>query len=246
MRYAASTHVGRVRKRNEDYYYIPTEGGPDLMIAVADGMGGYRGGDVASKLGIEVLCNVFASRSYDNLCDLEALIYDAVNAANSAIWDYAQDNEFLAGMGSTMVLSAFMEGHAVIANVGDSRAYLLRDGELTQLTTDHSLVQELLDEGRITEEEAYHHPRRNIITRALGSEDSVLVDVSRHEVREGDILMLISDGLNTQLSDTEIKGIMIKHNDLQAMCGDLIDSANEAGGHDNITIAMVKISQEVM
>ncbi len=231
MRYdwATATHVGRVRSGNEDAVF-PADGGSGegpVLVGVADGMGGHVGGEVASRTAID------AASSTDG--DVVA----RVKAANGAVVARALENKELVGMGTTLTLAEIQGASCEIAHVGDSRAYLYRDGELHQITTDHSLIAELLASGRITEDDIATHPQRSVVTRALGMARSVRVDRFQQELRPGDRLLLCSDGLTTMIDDDAIAGVLAEERDPEAVAWALIEAANLAGGVDNITVAVV-------
>jgi serine/threonine protein phosphatase PrpC len=224
----ARTDVGRVREGNEDSYMVH-----EPLFAVADGMGGHQGGEVASKLALDTLKQVAGG---------ERALIQAVQDANRAVFDRAGRDPGLAGMGTT--LTAFLvEGDAVrLAHVGDSRAYLLRDGQLQRITKDHTVVERLVEEGRLTPQEAEIHPQRSILTRAIGVEGDVQVDQGTIEVSPGDRLLLCSDGLTGMVGEEEITRILTERSDPQAAADALIEAANEAGGQDNITAVVIDVA----
>jgi protein phosphatase len=229
---AGVTDVGRLRDGNEDSFVVDER---LTLFAVADGMGGHRGGEVASATAIEALRAAVASGRSIN---------DAVKAANVAVVEKAANDPELAGMGTTMTATTPVGGGALlIAHVGDSRAYLLREGAMKRLTEDHSLVEELVREGRLTEEQAESHPQRAIITRALGVDEDVAVDLYTVDVRAGDRVILCSDGLTTMLRDREIEGIARQEADPRIAGNRLIEAANEAGGDDNITVIVLDVTE---
>jgi protein phosphatase len=197
---------------------------------VADGMGGHRAGEVASATAIETLRAAYlGGRPIDR----------AIEEANSAVFARAAGNAELRGMGTTLTAIAVDGGTAVLGHVGDSRAYLVRDGAVTQVTDDHSLVEQLVREGRLSPEEAQHHPQRAIITRALGVDPAVQVDTYRVDLRPGDRLLICSDGLTNMLSDGTIGATLRRHADPQQAADTLVDMANQAGGDDNITVVIL-------
>jgi PPM family protein phosphatase len=226
--FGACTDVGRGRSANEDAFVADADSG---LYAVADGMGGHRAGEVASATAIETLRSAFGSRPR---------IADAVEAANAAVFAQAGQNPEMRGMGTTVTAVALTEGrYATIGHVGDSRAYLLRDGGLTQVTEDHSLVEQLVREGQLSPEEAANHPQRAIITRALGIEPDVEVDVYEVDLRSGDRLLLCSDGLSNMVRDQQIELMLREQPDPQQAAEMLVEAANAAGGDDNITVVIV-------
>jgi PPM family protein phosphatase len=227
-----ATDQGQVREANEDGYVVDRR---LQLFAVADGMGGHRAGEVASATALEALRAAVASGTG---------IGDAITSANSAVHGKASDDPELQGMGTTLT-AVVPDGNGVlVGHVGDSRAYLLRDGELRQLTTDHSLVEELVREGRLTEEQAAVHPQRSIITRALGVDSNVEVDVYPVALQAGDRLMLCSDGLTTMLRPDAIAGLLRREPDPTRAANLLVDAANAAGGEDNITTIVIDIEDD--
>jgi protein phosphatase len=221
------TDVGRGRPENEDSLLVDAAHG---LYAVADGMGGHRAGEVASATAIETLQAAYlGGRPVDR----------AIEEANSAVFARAAGNAELRGMGTTLTAIAVDGGTAVLGHVGDSRAYLLRDGAVTRVTDDHSLVEQLVREGRLTPEEAQNHPQRAIITRALGVDAEVQVDTYRVDLRPGDRLLICSDGLTNMLSDDTIGVTLRRHADPQQAADTLVDMANQAGGDDNITVVIL-------
>ncbi len=238
MRYtwASATHVGLVRTGNEDSVRPVTDGsatGP-VVIAVADGMGGAVAGEVASRIAIE------AAVADDPTAELTP--GDRVRLGNDAVIQAVADDYTLSGMGTTLTLGLFDEGGtARIAHIGDSRLYLLREGELRQLTRDHTLVADLVAMGQITAEQAETHPRRNLVTRVIGTSE---VDVDEFDVvlQRGDRLVLCSDGLNSMLRDGEIARLLAEASSPSEAAWELIEAANAAGGTDNTTVAVVDVS----
>lgn len=231
----AKTDIGRVREGNEDSYFVDSP-----MFAVADGMGGHLAGDVASATAVEVIRE--SSQSTDNI-DAEALA-EMLRAANRAIWEKAGSDSNLRGMGTTCTLALLGDDTAQIAHVGDSRAYLFRDGSLKQVTQDHTLVGRLVREGKLRPEEAERHPQRSIITRALGVDEQVDVDLMSVELADGDRLLLCSDGLSAMISSSDIEEVLRAHEDPQSAAENLVEKANEAGGEDNITVVVIDVGRE--
>ena len=229
VRVGARTDVGKVRTRNEDSYLVE-----EPLFAVADGMGGHRGGNVASALTIESIRE--ARPAWDPSGDP---LVQAVRRANRVVFERAAGDSNLRGMGTTVTVLQTSGSEAIVAHVGDSRAYLLREGELRQLTHDHTLVQQMADEGKISEEEARVHPARNIITRSLGVDEDVDVDELRLDLRAGDRVLLCTDGLTGMLDPDEIRQILEGEEDPQAAADTLVDLAVERGGDDNVTTVVV-------
>lgn len=242
---AGLTDVGRKRDFNEDAFAIDLGSG---LFALADGMGGHAAGEVASRLAIETVTEFITKTAahpdvtwpfgYDDRLSVRGnRIRAAVRLANERIIHSIEENEALRGMGTTLVTALAENGTVCLGNVGDSRAYLCRGGELKQVTSDHSWVNEQVLLGVLTKEEAARHPFRNVITRALGSREDVAADVSEMEFGRGDRLLLCSDGLTTMLNDAAILDSLARHHkDPHAAAADLIARANGAGGEDNITV----------
>jgi protein phosphatase len=239
LRVGSATDTGQVRTKNEDAALIG-----DAVFAVADGMGGHAAGEVASQVAVEAF-----EGSTSGGIDDEDDIVEAVRAANQAVLDRADDEPELAGMGTTLTALALVPGPAdgdgpselIIANVGDSRAYLFRDGDLTQLTRDHSLVEDLVQEGRLSPEEARTHPQRNILTRVLGNDSDVEPDVFRADPVRGDRYLLCSDGLSNEVDDERAAAVLRRLADPDDAARELVRLANENGGRDNITVVVVDV-----
>ncbi len=226
--YAARSEVGLVRGHNEDSFAIA----PPLFV-VADGMGGHEAGEVASAIAVESMLKAAPKRTDPDALDA------AVCRANKAVIEAARDGRGKPGMGTTMTAATVIGDELVVAQVGDSRAYLLHDGVLQRLTRDHSLVAELVQQGRITEEEARYHPQRSVITRALGSDPAMRPDIYSLNVVAGDRLMLCSDGLYSMVDDAKIADIMRTQPDPQGCCDILVNEAISNGGLDNVTVVVV-------
>jgi protein phosphatase len=227
------THTGLQRRENEDAVLAQ----PPVFV-VADGMGGAQAGEVASKIAVDA----FAEGLPEHGSPAERLATVALTA-NRRIYELSRTESERAGMGTTLTAAYLGETDLSIAHVGDSRAYLLRDGELTRLTQDHSLMAELIKRGKLTEEEAADHPQRSIITRALGPEPEVTVDTWTYPVRAGDIILLCSDGLTSMISEAQIKEILSSNQGLDRAAQALIDEANRAGGRDNITVILFRLEE---
>jgi protein phosphatase len=223
----AATDVGRARERNEDSYLAM----PPVFI-VADGMGGHRGGNVASSLAMQVMSGLSNGGTSEALAE-------RVRQANNAILERARGDRSLQGMGTTITATSFENGNLHLAHVGDSRAYLLRDGRFQQVTTDHTLVHEMVKRQQITPEEAEHHPQRSILTRALGVDDGVEVDKIDIPVQAGDRILLCSDGLHSMVDEPTIAQVLQQEHDPQRAAEQLVAKANEAGGLDNITVVIM-------
>ena len=231
--HAHKTDTGKQRNANEDSYFARAP-----VFAVADGMGGAQAGEVASSI---------AARAFDQEIDdeksAERQLKEIAQRANAEIHELAEKDSSRAGMGTTLTTALVRGDDVAIAHVGDSRAYVLRDGELKQLTKDHSLVEELRRQGRLTDEEAEEHPQRSIITRALGPEDKVKVDTLSYAARDGDVFLLCSDGLTTMVPEEQIRAILTDSKSLKSSVSKLIDAANSAGGRDNITAVAFRLEE---
>jgi PPM family protein phosphatase len=227
----AATDTGRQRRANEDSLLARAP-----LFVVADGMGGAQAGEVASKLAVEAFQQGLGDSS-----EPQAAMAELARAANARIYRHSHSNVEQAGMGTTLTAVYVGEHEVSIAHVGDSRAYCLRDGQLLRLTDDHSLVDELLRQGRLTPEEAVEHPQRSVITRALGPEVAVDVDTRSFRARPGDIFLLCSDGLTTMVSEDELADVLRAHPRLRDAGEALIATANDAGGRDNITVVLLRL-----
>jgi protein phosphatase len=230
---AAATDVGRVRQMNEDRYLVA-----DGLFAVADGVGGHQAGEVAAQASVETLEESFGERTIEGLID-------AIQEANRAVWQLAQEKAERRGMGTTITALALVEHEGddalAIANVGDSRAYLFQRGDLVQVTEDHSLVEELVREGQLTPEEAQVHPQRSIITRALGMEPEIEVDAWTLVPYAGDRILLCSDGLTNELGVDKIAATLRQLAEPQDAANELVRQARAHGGNDNITVVVVDV-----
>src|SRR5437868_12337160 len=233
LRAGGATDVGLVRAHNEDRFLAD-----ERLFAVADGVGGHKAGEVASQTAVETLQREFTDPRTDALID-------AVKLANRTVWNLAETNSDQRGMGTTLTAIALVddggEERLAIVNVGDSRAYLLQQGQLEQLTEDHSLVEQLVREGQLTREEAQVHPQRSIITRALGLDPDVDVDSWELTPYKGDRILLCSDGLTNEVSDDEIASTLRTVGDPQEAATKLVDEANDRGGNDNITVVVIDV-----
>ncbi|MFB3739822.1 MAG: Stp1/IreP family PP2C-type Ser/Thr phosphatase [Candidatus Velamenicoccus archaeovorus] len=230
IRAAAATDIGMVRERNEDSYLME-----DPLFAVADGMGGHLGGEVASRLAVETLEQLFRRQ--------EGVLADQVQEANRAVFERSILDRSVSGMGTTLTV-AIAEGDRIhLAHVGDSRAYLFREGVLRLLTEDHTLVHRMVQEGEITEQEAEVHPQRNILTRVIGVDLWVDVDEDVVEIRPGDRLLLCTDGLTGMLREEQIRDVLASGLDPDATARELVRLANDAGGVDNITVVLLDVEE---
>jgi serine/threonine protein phosphatase PrpC len=235
-RTAAVTDPGRKRRHNEDAYVCEPP-----LFAVADGMGGAQAGEIASRLAAAALRRPRDAEPGRGSEHVVALVQEA----NRRVYEAAAGDEAVSGMGTTITAAVAEQGCVWIGHVGDSRAYLVRDGALDQLTEDHSLVAELVRSGKLSPEEAETHPQRSVITRAIGTDPDVDVDVFAVQTRPGDLFMLCSDGLTSMVADGEILEILERdRGDLQRAGRALVDAANREGGEDNITVVLFEILEE--
>jgi serine/threonine protein phosphatase PrpC len=231
IRVGVTSDIGQVREVNEDSYLVI-----DPLYAVADGMGGHRGGEVASNLALQTVQKLFTERN--------GTLTEQVEQANRAVFERSQEDRAVSGMGTTLT-AALIEGEKVrLAHVGDSRAYLFRDGKLQLLTEDHTLVRRMVVEGEISESEAENHPHRSILTRALGVDGNVQVDERIEEMRPRDRLLLCTDGLTGMVSDDQIVSILQEVQDPQEAVDRLVRAANRAGGIDNITAVVIDFTDD--
>ena len=248
MIYNCDSHVGKVRKNNEDYCMgeiIQTEDDCIGIFALADGMGGHKKGEVASKIAVESIIDFLKeniSQSGGIKMDyLDDIIKQGYNYANKKIYAKALEDNSCEGMGTTLVVAVIYKNDVIIANVGDSRGYLLHNDDFRKITKDHSVVEELVNANLITEEEARRHPRRNQITRAMGAEEIIIVDIFREKLEKYDILLLATDGLTGCVEDESIKNIIEQDKGIKEICQDLINEANNNSGKDNISVILSKI-----
>lgn len=239
MQVFGKSDIGLKRKSNQDCFYYAKVNENTLWAIVCDGMGGVNGGDVASNLAVKSIKDSLNNENWEEPSETQSnikkMLRNALKKANLEIFTNAQDNKDLAGMGTTAVLVAVTEDKIHVAHVGDSRAYLVRQSKIKQLTIDHSMVQEMIDEGEITHEEAKMHPNKNIITRALGISKDVDVDYSMKTKKPGDSIIICTDGLTNYLDQKEILEYF-KSEKGEVLVGGLISAANERGGADNITV----------
>ncbi|HSP77735.1 MAG TPA: Stp1/IreP family PP2C-type Ser/Thr phosphatase [Myxococcaceae bacterium] len=245
---AGHTHVGMKRNHNEDNFLVLPD---ENLCCVADGMGGHSSGEIASKIAVEELAEFFRmtsrdqdstwpykmdkSRNYD-----ENRLATGIKLANKSIYDKASSDLKYKGMGTTIVSLHFTNGTAYVGHVGDSRVYFFRQGVLKQLTEDHSLLNDYLKAKKLTPEEIENFPHKNVIVRALGMKETVVVDVGRVEPQQGDVFLLCSDGLSGMVSDQQMQELLTRTPELEKACMQLIDMANAAGGNDNVTCVLAR------
>ncbi len=231
------TDPGLVRENNEDVFYVSND---MRVLSVADGMGGAAAGEVASSIFVRQVQHAIEGPVKLQIQAVE-LVKQVFLSANQAIIQHAADNPSHAGLGCTAELMIFCEDGYVAGHVGDSRSYLFRNGHLKQLTRDHTLVQEQLDQGLLTEEETVSHPMRNVIVRAVGINDTLAVDIIRGKYRSGDIFLLCSDGLTDMVPDTRIEDVITSGRSPAEICRILVNMANSAGGRDNVTVVVGEV-----
>ena len=233
--------VGIVRRGsvNEDICKVKKYDEHSLLAAVCDGMGGANAGEIASEMAINTFMSHFEEFFDLRESKLEQAVKNAVHDANSAVYDASQKSEGLLGMGTTLVAALCSENRAMIANVGDSRAYHITEDGIFKITEDHSLVSELVKSGQLSSMEARRHPSRNLITRALGVEPEVECDIYCCDVKKGEFILLCSDGLHDQVSEPEIYYEVYETGKPQSACENLVKTANQRGGSDNVTIVLI-------
>ncbi|MBI4858786.1 MAG: Stp1/IreP family PP2C-type Ser/Thr phosphatase [Candidatus Riflebacteria bacterium] len=243
---AYRTDIGLIRQGNEDNYFVVGQGADlktqGVLVGVADGMGGHNAGEVASLVAVETLASYYDPAFL--ALEPEERLADAVKRANIRILDLSNQNLDMQGLGTTLTALCLKESKAIVAHVGDCRIYLYRRGQLSQMTMDHSLVQEAVREGILTPEQARVHPQRNIITRALGTQDDLEVDTLTLPIQAGDVYLLASDGLHGLIEDFEIEDIIHQeYNNVDRITEALVQSALAEGGNDNVTVVVVKVPQ---
>lgn len=237
--------LGRSRETNEDSCaYIKLKDDVYLLI-VADGMGGHSAGEVASKIAVNSITDFFRSNfDYDKkLDDIKKLVEESILKANMDIYQNSIINSKYSGMGTTVTLALIYKDIMIVGHVGDSRAYLYKRGQLEKVTSDHSLVAELVKNGTITEIEALHHPQKNIITRALGVDENIKIDIEVQKIEEGNKILLCTDGLSNMIYDDEIEERLKNYKDIEEAAHDMVDTANNRGGFDNITVVIAEVGK---
>lgn len=233
------TNIGKMRKLNQDYVYSteqPIGNLPNLFL-VADGMGGHNAGDYASKLAVSTIVEQAADMDET---DPTRVLDLAISVANAVVWRSAESSPELAGMGTTVVAAVVDDNHLYVANVGDSRLYVANDVEMTQITRDHSWVEEMVKRGGLDREEARNHPDKNIITRAVGVESSVRIDFFDYTLKDGEKILMCTDGLTNMLSDEQIRDILMQDAEVAERAEELIRKANDNGGKDNVSVILIE------
>lgn len=239
------TDIGLVRKNNQDSYAIRVLDDALAIAVVCDGMGGAQAGNVASAVAVEAFAATLEDACKQGLPPdperKQELLRSACRAANTQVFDLSQNNPEYQGMGTTLVAALALSREVYVVNVGDSRGYILSEGQLTQITSDHSLVQALVDCGDITPEEARTHPKKNVITRALGVDDSIRCDVFCVEYKEGDVLLLCSDGLTNTVTDAVLQAELSQLTSSEETARKLLTLAVEQGAPDNVTVILAQL-----
>ncbi|QQZ07991.1 Stp1/IreP family PP2C-type Ser/Thr phosphatase [Heyndrickxia vini] len=246
MRAVFRTDKGKIRQRNEDNggFFVNSTG--DRLAIVADGMGGHNAGDVASKMTVDFFYNEWEKSSeIDTAESAEKWFSERVDKINKEILNHSRENTECEGMGTTLVAAICTNDFATIVNIGDSRCYIFNENGFKQITEDHSLVNELVKTGIITKEDAEHHPRKNLVLKALGTEEKIEADIKTILIEEEDYLLLCSDGLSDKMTELQIKEILENGNTIEEKAQTLIDLANENGGEDNITLILIKVATDV-
>jgi protein phosphatase len=246
MEYSAFSHKGLQRKSNEDYYYVSDESQNTFFMIVADGMGGHNAGELASKLAVEHVASYFTEKARELIPtdELVSTLITSIEEVNTQVYQLSQSNSQFSGMGTTLTIAVFHEKCFYVAHVGDSRCYLVRKDTVRQITRDHSLVQELLDNGSITEEQMGIHPKRNIITRALGTDDRLKIDCFEESLKEEDIVLLCSDGLTNYVNLEEYFKELPRNIAMDELVQVLGNKALDAGGADDITITAARYTSK--
>jgi PPM family protein phosphatase len=244
--FCIATDPGLARENNEDSVTIDE---PTCLAVLADGMGGYNAGEVASGMATTFIKSELGrwlsqAGRHANAREVRRAMEICVDNANRSIFNAANSNPQYSGMGTTLVLGVFQDGRAMLGHIGDSRCYRLRGSEFVQITKDHSLLQEQMDAGLITPEQAAVSSNKNLVTRALGVEDAVLLEVNEHKVQPGDIYLMCSDGLSDMVDDEGIGSILAENAPLEQKAARLIDAANANGGRDNISVLLVQANTE--
>ena len=236
----AKTDIGKVREQNQDYYYISEETSEPKIYILADGMGGYKGGEIASKIATESVKN-YIQNNFVNITkekeEILKLIANAVEYANMVVYEKSKEDTELEGMGTTLEVCLIYNNKAYIGHIGDSRIYRIRKDVIRKLTKDHSYVQQLVEDKRITREEAKTHPKKNMLTKALGCTPYVEPDLRARNFEKGDIFIMCSDGLTNMVEEKQIYELIKQ--DINKATDNLINVANDAGGYDNITVIII-------
>jgi protein phosphatase len=243
MKFAVKSDRGIVREINEDNYnIIAGYSGVPISFLIADGMGGHNSGEIASKMAVDIVSSYLLQFPKDLTDEKEicSFIEKIITKANQEIFIASKEEETYFGMGTTLIVTLVYNNKLFIGHVGDSRVYLLRDGEMLQLTIDHSYVEELIKNGTLTREEAENHPKKNVITRALGCAEDIEIDTYSEKMKNDDVFIICTDGLTNMISEDEIKEAIESSRDIEAACEILVNRAIEKGGEDNITVIVFR------
>lgn len=240
MRIFAKTDIGKAREMNQDFYYISQNRSDMKLCILADGMGGYKGGEVASSLATKAT-KKYIEDNFDKIChskeEIQNLIKSAMEYANNVVCEKAKEIEELEQMGTTLEICLIYDNKAYIGHIGDSRIYRIRKNIIRRITTDHSYVEELVKDGTITREEAYYHPKKNMLMKALGCNIAIEPDIMVKEFQLNDIMCMCSDGLTNMLTEEEIYNVI--EEDVEKASYNLIEKANLNGGYDNISVIII-------
>lgn len=239
MKAYAVTDAGLVRQNNQDYTYSQTEpvGALPNLFIVADGMGGHNAGEIASRIATETIVESVSTETVQNVIQIMS---NAVRMANDRVISVSHESLAYEGMGTTVVMATIIDGFLYVANVGDSRLYVISGREIEQITRDHSLVEEMVISGQIDRSEARTHKKKNIITRAVGGKNSLMADYFDVKLEAGDKVLMCTDGLTNMLDDNEIRKIVTDESDIEQAAGRLVDEAKKHGGNDNIGIILIE------
>ncbi|WP_188205758.1 Stp1/IreP family PP2C-type Ser/Thr phosphatase [Alkalibacillus aidingensis] len=239
------TDKGKIREANEDAGGIFYNVDGQLLAVVADGMGGHQAGDVASRLAVEHLREEWEHMNqFTDVNELKDWLENVITDTNEVLKQHAEIHQECAGMGTTLIAASVIDQQVIAGHIGDSRLYHIHDGEIDQKTDDHSFVNELVLQGHITKEEAESHPRKNVLTRALGTENEVTVDTLSFDWEDHSYCLLCTDGLTNKLSDSELLDRLIEEESMENKVDNLLNEANQRGGEDNITVALIQLSHD--
>ena len=245
MKYAVATDTGKVRKNNEDFQAV-ISAGQDTVFVIADGMGGHAVGELASRTAVEYVISTLPNEleSANNKKDIEDLLRRVVEKANVKVYLESLDNREFKGMGTTLTVAVLRDWRLYLSHIGDCRVYMLHGSTMDRLTVDHTLVQELIDSGSISEVEALTHPKRHVLLKSLGVNEFMSPDSYSIDISQGDLILMCTDGLYGYVDESEIRTILRRHKDLQACADQLVSQANQAGGKDNVTVILVHLDRE--
>lgn len=245
MRAYAKTDIGKAREMNQDFYYVSPERDGMRLCILADGMGGYKGGEVASSLATASARHYIEEKFNEiepTTENIQNLIKEAMDYANRVVCKKSQENEELEQMGTTLEICIMYGNKVYMGHVGDSRIYRIRKNIIRRITTDHSYVETLVKDGTITREEAFYHPRKNMLMKALGCNDNLEPDITAKGFLPGDIILMCSDGLTNMIQEEEIYNII--NENIEEACNKLVEKANALGGYDNISVIIVKRDEQ--